>query len=328
MKKGCMIVALVLTMLAISVSCGGKAEGSFSGGESRTTPPEVVGQRISSDDTQVPKNTAKAIIGDRENWNLYRFGGAAYNVWDSEVLPAFFPKEIEGVKVDQTGYKGIGDESMIDDKVGNMRFSDSGYEEWNLSFYSTEEQFRRFLDELAANGFVGGMTDNHPLVHEFVGNDCYLFMRVNDGITGEEGYTCLVMCSMTPLILELPRTFRGTLLPQVGAVLVDYATGGRAYGYDAAYDDVEIAYDFLADKGTLPTHYHVLFEYVGTTVEDARSWFNSRLKDGWTMDYESGVDDGAYHAVATKGDLFMRCTYGNRSHTLLVGFATMMELLE
>lgn len=321
MKRGC-LVGLTLTVVSITLSCGGRSTGVRIevGADIEPEPRKTV----RSEELVAAEDTARFIIGTKEGWSLYRFGGSAYDVWDGDVLPEFFPGEIVGVKVDQTGYKGVGDESMIDDKVGNMYFPDSRYEEWSLSFYSTEAQFQEFYDALAANGFIGGMTDGYPLVHEFVGNGCYLYMRVNDGIAGEGGYTRLVMCSLTPLSLARPHMFHGTPLLETGAALVD---DGDMRGYDDELNEVEFCYDFLSDTGKLPPHYSVSFEYIGTTVENIRAWYHGRLMDGWTPDYETENVDGSFCAMCSRDDLYMYCSAENYSNTAIVGFATSPETL-
>lgn len=314
---------MTLTVVSITLSCGGRSTGVRAEVGAATEPESQ--KTVRSEEPAAVEDTARFIIGDKEGWNLYRFGGTAYNVWDSDILPDFFPREVVGVKVDQTGYKGVCDESMIDNKVGNMHFPDSRYEEWSLSFYSSETQFRKFHDALAMNGFVGGMTDSCPSVYEFVGNGCYLYMRVNDGIPGEDGYTRLVMCSMTPLSLKRPSMFRGTPLPETGATLVD---DGDMCGYDDELNEVVIPYDFLSDTGTLPPHYSVFFEYVGTTVEDAKAWYRARIGDGWTSDYENESAVGSYRATCSRDGLYLLCSAESYNNTVVVGFATMPGMLE
>lgn len=178
-----------------------------------------------------------------QGWDENPYGNWIAGVWDSDVLPACVPNEIEGVKVDQTTYKEKRHDTLSGSYgVGRVYFGDQYYEEWGLSFYCTDAQLEAFADGMAAAGFVGGHYDySYYPEYQWYGNGYYAFMQVNHELLGEEEYDNLAMFYITPDDKNpRPAAFMGTKLPDFGVVTWDYSEG-TGFGYETDEESVEIS---------------------------------------------------------------------------------------
>ncbi len=263
-------------------------------------------------------------------WDENPYNAWIDGVWDSNVLPNFVPKEIEGVKAEQTSYHRIGDSSFTSSySSGNMEFKDGNYESWGLVFYCNEKQELQFVKQMETNGFLGGISKQGdanwgtPSEYEWTGNGYYAYLRVNNNALGEEGYSRLAMFSITPVFHKLPKSFFGTTLPQAGIAFSSY-DDWEMYAYDQDYNEIEAEYNLASDKGKLPPYYAAWFDYYCTTSDDMKAYTRQMKSQGWEITYEYQDEHGGYNALLRKGDMHAVVM---RDGSMRVGFANVPEML-
>lgn len=261
-----------------------------------------------------------------QGWDENPYGNWIVGVWDSDVLPACVPAEIEGVKADQTTYKEKRHDTYTGSyEVGRVSFGDQYYEEWGLSFYCTDGQLEQFANEMAAAGFAGGYYDYsyYPEYH-WCGNGYYAFMQVNTELLGEEEYDNLAVFSITPDDKNpRPTTFKGTRLPDFGVVTRDYSEG-TGFGYESDDESVDNFWNPITDSGALPAQaWSLSLEYFGGTEQQARDYVQGMAGQGWGIAYEHGED--GYTCQLEKDGMVAGVRWSD--YTCTVGFANMGEML-
>ena len=264
-----------------------------------------------------------------QGWDENRYGNWIYGKWDSEVLPSCVPKEIDGVKVDQTSYKEKRHDTYSGSYgIGDVSFSDGAYEEWGVSFYCTDAQLDEFIAAMEANGFYGGQIYDSEYAPEWawLGNGYYAHMHVNPQSMGEDGYDNFASFSITQDNHNpYPVAFMGTKLPKIGVVMYDY-TEGAGMGWDGEdYELVEPIWDVFADKGQLYDNgWNLWLDYFGVKPEQAAACVQDLVAQGWTLTYEDTTYDGegfVYHLE--KGD--MVAGVEQSAYTMSIRFADISE---
>ena len=252
-------------------------------------------------------------------------------VWDSAVLPSCVPKEIPGVRVEQTIWKMPGHQTINNNnEVGRMSFADSNFEYWGLSFDCNEEQADAFVKALEENGFFGGEIDDYPLTYAYVGNGYYAHVLVRTNYLGsaaEEGYPYGVSFSITPTVHQLPKSFNSWPLPQVGAALEPYGQWSVQF-WDDNGDMGEAKWDLQADRGSLPAkNWSAWFDYFGVSNAEAEAYAKTLEAAGWEITYQYPEDESGYSARLRKGDVRARVFF-DRRHEMRVGFSDVEEMLD
>lgn len=318
---------MILLMTLALVSCGGKSQASSvsAGTEAGTSAPQ---SSPNKGQAMAPAETAEAKFTGQAGWNFSRYGGWIENKWDSDMFPVSSPAMPEGTLADQTYYKGADDESMSSDQAGRLYFSDSRFELWQVSFFCEQEQLDALFADIESKGFAGGKISGYNPAYDFSGNGYYLYLETRDNYSSNDyTYSCLMIIAKPTF--PVPKTFQGTKLPQVGIILQDF-TNPESYtsiAYDTEYNEVEWIYDFIEDKGDLPYHFDIWYNYVGTTSEDAKNWAHDLVAAGWKLRYEYD-DDNGYRAAGEKDGIFFKCSYIDYDSLLEIGFASMMESLD
>ena len=257
-------------------------------------------------------------------WDEHRYYAWIYEVWDSSVLPSCVPKEIEGVVVNETIHKARTHEALSSyPNVGRIEYTDSNYEYWGLSFDCYLPQLNMFLEELVANGFIGGMIDDYPLTYEYFGNGYYAHIRVNQNYFSDMDY--YVVFEITSDLHEKAKSFLGVKLPQFGVAFYSFEDA-YIWGYNEEFDYVEESYNYMTDEGILPKYFFAGFYYNATTLEEVLAYTASLVEDGCTMLYEN-MYDGYYYSELSKEGLFIRCIYEEYILEAEVAFANHQDLL-
>ncbi|MBQ4564493.1 MAG: hypothetical protein IJA58_08420 [Lachnospiraceae bacterium] len=243
-----------------------------------------------------------------EGWVWQDDHGWIKGVWDSNVLPENFPKEIAGVKVEDTTYYGVGAE-RYSTQIGDLYFEDYNYEEWELSFYATDDQLAAFGQALADLGFVGGEADRwNDTVTPMIVTDgsIYLYYTYNE-TDDEPGYKWEVWCNLTYIESEYPAIFEGIELPQFGLFTDDPMD--QFMGWDAEFNEVEVEYDFSDGTGELPAYYSVWLDYGGVTRETYDAYVASlKNLDGVEQWDQYDYGDG-FVTIFKKGDYYFGVYY-------------------
>lgn len=252
------------------------------------------------------KEDAPATFSD--GWR--RDGNGHYlieDVWDSAVLPACVPEQMDGLTEIMTGYKSA-EEEFPEEKnsygmymVGNLQFEDANYQSWSLSFVASQrQQMNDFATAVAANGFYGGVTKELDSLgretYEWVGNGYYAFFHVYN-TTDDAGNTHLRGTFIITPIRERVKSFFGTALPTAGVDLFPYLVES-----DRAMEEFWNPAD---DTGTLPARYLARFSYFGLTPEDAQAYVQQLTENGWTITEE----DGAVWLLQKGDNEFCQATY-------------------
>ena len=331
-------IALILALMLLFTlaACGGKSDppaqsGNSSSGDGNSSSPGLTQKEI--EEAEQAMETLEA-WARAQGWDENPYGNWIYAVWDSEVLPACVPKEIEGVQVDQTTYKEKRHDTYTESYgIGNLNYADKSYEQWGVSFYCTTGQLDEFVAAMEANGFYGGQTSESEYrpTWEWLGNGYYAYLSVNPQITGEGDYTCLAWFDITQDDNNpYPVAFMGTKLPQMGAVVYNYKVDGAGYAWVGEdYDMVEGFWDVFADKGELPEDWGMWLDYFGVNIEDAKACAQNMAAQGWTITHESTWYDGeGYVCYLEKGEIVGGVAQGaDGPFTFSVGFGSIEENL-
>ena len=190
-------------------------------------------------------------------------------VWDSDVLPENFPKEIEGVKVDDMWYYGYGAERSSK-TIGHMDFATYDYEEWELSFFATDDQLAAFEKALADNGFLGTKEDDQLMGLHGICTDSEIYLYYSIDESEDADYPWEIWCDMTVFDCKYPKYFESLELPQFGLFTTEDANDRIIYAYDEEYNDVEFTYDFEKGQAVdgLPAYLLMEFYYSGVSRAD------------------------------------------------------------
>lgn len=340
-RQWCIFI-LVSFLSILIMSCGGKSadksDTTVKNISTATTESRVSAEPVSAAKPTAPSSgatkqtaaieTAEGKFGNKEGWNFSRYGGWADHKWDSDVLPASIPSMPDGALADQTYYKGVDNESMFTSEAGRLRFSDSRFEKWDISFYCEQEQIDTLLADIKANGFVGGSVSGYHTTYDFVGNGYYLYLEFRGNYV-DNGYSYSCSMIVAKPIFQMPKTFQGAKLPQTGAIIEDFTNEESywTYAYDENGDEVEWKYDFLKDKGSLPPYFEVWYRYVGATEEDAKAWAYSLYDDGWAKTYEHESDMSGYSAGGTQDGLYFVSKFIDYDNLMEIGFSNVEESL-
>jgi hypothetical protein len=268
-----------------------------------------------------------------QGWTESDYGNSIYGVWDSDVLPDCVPKEIPGVKTDETTYKEKHHEKSYNNEheLGRINFESKDYEEWGVDFNATKAQFDTFISELEKNGFYGGQTSDsqYNIEYSFLGNGYYAYIyliEVDDGEFDYWVYFSMVKDDINPY----PKSFNGTKLPTVG--VVSWIEGEYfGYGWDDALDEeVEGFWDPYKDTGKLPNGgWSLWYEYYVVSEAQVKEYVKSMESQGWTIEYEDQYyEDYGYTYHMKKGDMVASVDYElNGKYSMSVGFGSSSDYL-
>jgi predicted small secreted protein len=323
-------IALVLTLVFSFAACNGKkGGGNTSGG--RSVSGSFAGAEEAGDKLE---QWARA-----QGWDENSYGNYIYGVWDSGVLPGCVPKEIPGVKVEQTTYKEKRHDVYSQNyHVGAMEFPNRGYEEWGVSFDCTKTQLNAFIAAMEANGFYGGQVEvsNYSPAWAWAGNGYYAYLYLNAQAADDEYDAGFASFDITQANqLPRPKSFSGTKLPDAGVVLGDYSEG-VGYGWDSKTNDtVEYFWNPYTDKGTLPDDWYVWFDYFGATIAEGKAYTKNMVSQGWEIAYENEWNNEwdtfntlCYTAQLKKGDLHAAVSVNDYGYyNMAVRFGTMSDAL-
>lgn len=235
-----------------------------------------------------------------EGWTWQDCHGYIDKVWDSEVLPANFPREIPGVKVDQTRYFGFGcEDRWMGARVGNLNFDDWDYEQWILEFDATDDQLAQFEQALADNGFLGEKTEDkyQGTYVETTDGEIYLYYTIDE--SDRDGYDWFVYCNMTVIECEYPLFFEGIELPTWGLFTGD-ANDKLVYAYDEEFNVIDdFEYDF--ENGCFidqAAYVYYSFDYMGVdraTYDYYIDYLRGQAREEWN-EYVYNEEDNSYVA--------------------------------
>ncbi len=241
-----------------------------------------------------------------EGWAWQDCHGYIDKVWDSEVLPANFPREIPGVKVDQTRYFGFGcEDRWMGARVGNLNFDDWDYEQWILEFDATDDQLAQFEQALADNGFLGEKTEDkyQGTYVETTDGEIYLYYTIDE--SDRDGYDWFVYCNMTVIECEYPLFFEGIELPTWGLFTGD-ANDKLVYAYDEEFNEIyDFEYDF--ENGCFideAAYIYYDFNYMGVdraTYDYYIDYLRGQAREEW-KEYVYSEEDNSYVAYFKLND--------------------------
>jgi len=264
-----------------------------------------------------------------EGWTWREDYGWIDGVWDSDVLPENFPAEISGVKVDDTWYYGYGCDNRFNTSVGDLYFEDYEFEEWELSFWATDDQLAAFQQALADHGFVGSDgTWFDDIDITMTDGEIYLYYTV-DECDDKEGYQWEVWCDMTYIESQFPAKFEGIDLPQLG--MFDNDPLAEFMGWDEEFNEVEVKYDFDKGTGEIPAYHRLWLDYFGVTLDEYMEYLDylktEVLSDQTEADWdEYSYDDTYCFFFERNGDYYvLYYQYDNADYTLTFATASYRE---
>ena len=241
-----------------------------------------------------------------EGWTWQDCHGYIDKVWDSEVLPANFPREIPGVKVDQTRYFGFGcEDRWMGARVGNMYFEDWEYEQWLLEFDATDDQLAQFEQALADNGFLGEKTEDkyQGTYVETTDGEIYLYYTIDE--SDRDGYDWFIYCNMTVLESNYPLFFEGIELPTWG-LFEGEGNDYLIYAYDEEFNEIyDFEYDF--ENGCFideAAYIYYDFNYMGVdraTYDYYIDYLRGQAREEW-KEYVYNEEDNSYVAYFKLND--------------------------
>ena len=311
---------LALSMLLFLTACGKKDSLPDNTGAS------TISETTNASDTA---NSASSGISLPDTW----VKGSAYydyidNVWDSSVLPSWFPTQTDGVKPAETTYKPSGkDTPNQSTRVAWISFDSMDFERYSVSFYATRPQVEDFIAQVDAAGMTGGFINDFPYdTYNYSGHGWVLEVYFNTDDTlpedGEGEWDGCVSAIMAPVPYQHPRTFRGEPLPQCGLPIQDHL---NHYLYtDNNYEDTE--YDLKSDNTPIDGEYWTAwFEYCGCSEDDLRSYVQTLTDAGWTVKTENTSIDDDYSVMLEKGGVYMSASINHWA--LQIGISPLQENL-
>ncbi|MBR3693507.1 MAG: hypothetical protein IKL88_03175 [Erysipelotrichales bacterium] len=247
-----------------------------------------------------------------EGWVWQEDHGWITGVWDSEVLPENFPKEIPGVRVEDTTYWSYGAERWMGTSVGDLYFEDYNFEEWELTFDATKEQLEQFQQALLDNGFLGSKDEDYNKTYYEV-TDGYVYLHYVVYESDREGYDHNVFCDMTVVEREHPVEFEGFKLPTFGLFDHEDPNDAQVYAYDADFNEIyDYEYDFAKGQsiGEMPPWILYWFGYSGVSREE----YNAYIDDLRAMNLEEWdeyhyYDEEDYVVVFKYGNHYYGCYF-------------------
>ena len=264
-----------------------------------------------------------------EGWTWREDYGWIDGVWDSDVLPENFPAMIEGVLVDDTWYYAYGCDNRFNSKVGEMYFEDYEFEEWELSFWATDDQLAAFQQALADNGFVGSDGEYWDDIDiTMTDGEVYLYYTV-DECDDKEGYQWEIWCDMTYIESVYPAKYEGIDLPQLG--MFDNDPLADFMGWDEEFNEVEVQYDFDSGTGEIPAYHRLWLHYFGVTQDEYMEYLDyiktEVLADQTEADWEEySYDDTYCFFFERNGDYYvLYYQYDNADYTLTFATASYKE---
>jgi len=258
-----------------------------------------------------------------EGWVWRDDHGWIDGVWDSNVLPENFPKEIEGTKTRDTWYYSYGAERMAK-RIGDMYFQDFNFEEWNLTFDATDEQYAQFEQALTDHGFYGYLDDSwdNPCYTKTDG-EIYLYYTVYNKAENP-GYTKQISCQMTVLENTHPANFEGIALPQYGMFTEDPVKCFQTM-FDADFNEIDaIEYDFSTGSGEIPPYFSLWLNYFGVTREEYDAYIATLKEQNFDQWNESSSENG-YTVQFKQGDYCYAVFYNHDGSEYNLTFASASE---
>ncbi len=211
-----------------------------------------------------------------EQWYSGNYGDSIEGVWDSYVLPDFFPeKPATGTIADlSTGYVGKDDSRLSSNYyIGAVGFPDSNHEYYSLDFYGQEAHLAYLTDALEAeNFFITYGYDMYEVIDEVHAwrDDYYVFIRTRESDVNE-GCTRYFFCSIVPDQMKFPvNSFGGIPLPNFGYI---------ASEYDFEYTDENM--DAYPITQTPAGKWYYAFGVYGTTQANYNAYIATLTSGGW-----------------------------------------------
>ena len=263
-----------------------------------------------------------------EGWVWKEDYGFIDGVWDSEVLPTSFPKEIPGVKVEDTWYYAEGCENRLSGaRVGDLYFDDYNFEQWQLTFDATNDQLLQFEQSLQDNGYIGNKEeDNNHIYATLTDGSVYLYYVLYE--SDREGYDWNVYCNMTILDYEYPQQFEGVLMPTFGLFEYEDANDGIIYAYDEDFNEIDFTYDF-SGKGNqeVPPYILLWVSYQGVSRDQYDAYIDTLRNQGYTEwdEYPYGTTEGDYVTIFKYGNYYYGCYFNYDGNVNGVDFVVASE---
>ncbi len=290
MKRFLAFLFAIITVLAL-VGCGENnlPNGGLSPGSGGNPPP---GRKIFEGSPH------------EDDWS----DGASYDyingVWDSHVLPDFFPTQPTTGTLDDitTRYIGVDDPKHSNSSIGEVSFPDYDYYYYEVNFLGDEEHQTYLINELSEQGFFISYDDswgNNRLFINAFASDYYVNVRRYDS---DENPQCPYEfnCIIIPKQMVFPvATFNEVPLPSFGYVTTEYDLTYMKYETD--YSDFEEV--SFSVSTTNPWFFDVELE--GVSQADANAYETALTSSGWTAlengYYEKGTKVVLVEYDATSG---------------------------
>ena len=250
-----------------------------------------------------------------EGWVWQDCHGYIDNVWDSDTLPENFPKEISGVRVSETRYFGFGcEDRWAGARVGNLSFDSWDFEQWQLTFDATDDQFAQFEQALADNGFLGEKTEDkyQGTYVETTDGEIFLYYTIDE--SDRDGYDWFIYCNMTVLESNYPLFFEGIELPTWGLFRGE-PNDSLIYAYDEEFNEIyDFEYDF--ENGCFideAAYIYYDFNYMGVdraTYDYYIDYLRGMPGEEWN-EYVYSEENGSYVAYFKYNDKYWIGCYHN-----------------
>lgn len=292
----CLILALAFTFAACEVTVGSestKATAATTTGKNGETDAPATTKATSKDNAGATAKTDEFGFTLPEGWqtgnNYYDY---IYGVWDTAVLPSWFPAQPADIEVEEMQYKSKTQQTITGTTdVGYVDFDETPFVQIGLAFFCSQATFEEYCVSLEAAGMVGGLESDYPyMTYYYYGNGYTLVTYFNTNDNKDGAYEGNAYTKFAPVEYKNPKTFRGTALPQFGITCIDCLSH-----YTYFNDNVDaVDYDLSKDDGVLDGEYWAAwFRYAGCTDDDLRSYAAGLESSGWKKLYD-GVDEGGY----------------------------------
>ncbi len=321
MKK--LLFKLTALSLALSICASLAACGGAGGAQSTTTGSAAVGGTGGAESTPNIYDNSP----NKDKWDRNNYGSWADGIWDSAVLPSYFPTQPAGeMKELQTTYTAKNDKLLGSTfNIGEIAV-DYQVEHYGVFFQGTLEQAKSIKAEMVQKGFLvrtvsedNFMTgDEEVKRYECYAKDKFVCIYLNERYGTEAGETCPYGISITSVekIYDYPTTFAGLPLPK-GYILSE-PTYSQVEGDEYDYVDYPMT--------TAPTaEYWGIYEmsFMSISLAEYESYIASVKSAGYKLTSETKptASENKYYARLNNGENYLLLTYYADDNYIVLGFS-------
>ncbi len=263
----------------------------------------------------------------KDKWDRNDYGSWVYDVWDSTVLPSYFPSQPAGeMKELETTYEAATDKMLGSTfRVGSIDV-DEQVENYGVHFQGTMAQVESIKAEMEQKGFLVHTVSDYDWQtgeEELERYDCYskdnfVCISVNERYGVSDGETCPYTVSITAVgkIFDYPDTFAG--LPMPLGYLTQEAGYSQVEGEDYDYVDYPLSIAPTAE-------YWGIYEmsFMGISLTQYQNYVTQVTGAGYTVTSSSTPtgSENVYRANLNNGTNYLILTFYADDSYVVLGFS-------